>query len=275
MFIKPPLKWAGNKYKILNHIIPLIGNPKTYCEPFGGSLSVALNVRAQKYILNDINKDLYYLYTNIDFDFINECRVLFTKENNTRDSYDKIRTEFNQSTNPKERALKFLYLNKHCFNGLSRYNSKGEFNVPYGRESKSSNKILSAAFPEKELLDFIATFKLKDVEFFNTSFDDEDLYKDLSVGDVVYFDPPYFPLNQTSNFTKYSQTDFGYKQQLDLVDIAEKLSSTGVKVIISNHDIMETRELYSKAQIITLQVQRNISANSSSRKKVNELIAVF
>ena len=274
MFIKPPLKWAGNKYKILNHIIPLIGNPKTYCEPFGGSLSVALNVRSQEYILNDINKDLYYLYTNIDFDFINECRVLFTSENNTRESYDRIRTEFNQSTDPRERALKFVYLNKHCFNGLSRYNSKGEFNVPYGRERKS-NKILSANFPEKALLDFIATFKLKKVKFYNTSFNNKDLYSSLGLGDVVYFDPPYFPLTQTSNFTKYTETDFGYSQQLELVSIAEELSSKGIRVIISNHDIVETRNLYNKAQIIPIQVQRNIAAKSSSRKKVNELIAVY
>ena len=274
MFIKPPLKWAGNKYKILNHIIPLIGNPKTYCEPFGGSLSVALNVRSQEYILNDINKDLYYLYTNIDFDFINECRELFTSENNIRESYDRIRTEFNQSTDPRERALKFVYLNKHCFNGLSRYNSKGEFNVPYGRERKS-NKILSANFPEKALLDFIATFKLKKVHFYNTSFNNKDLYSSLGLGDVVYFDPPYFPLTQTSNFTKYCETDFGYSQQVELVSIAEELSSKGIRVIISNHDIVETRNLYNKAQIIPIQVQRNIAAKSSSRKKVNELIAVY
>ena len=275
MFIKPPLKWAGNKYKILSHIIPLIGTPKIYCEPFGGSLSVALNVKAQQYILNDINKDLYYLYTNIDFDFINECRALFTRENNTRESYDRIRTEFNQSTDPRERALKFLYLNKHCFNGLSRYNSKGEFNVPYGRKSKSNDKILPANFPEKALLDFIATFKLKQVKFYNTSFNDEMLYSSLGLGDVVYFDPPYFPLTQTSNFTKYAETDFGYLQQVELVSIAEKLSSKGIRVIISNHDIPETRNLYNKAQIIPIQVQRNIAAKSSSRKKVNELIAIF
>lgn len=276
---KSPLKWAGNKYKLLKHILPHIGSPKRYCEPFGGSLSVALNVYAKEYILNDINRDLYYLYTNITHPFIDEARDLFTPENNTRERYNQLKAEFNTTVDPRKRALLFLYLNKHGFNGLSRYNTKGEFNVPYGRESKDSNtgltKIQQSSFPEKELLNFFRFTYTCNVKFFNESFDYSGLYDPLKTGDVIYFDPPYAPLTKTSNFTQYTKEDFTYENHIKLVQLAKSLSSKGIKVIISNSDTDFTRELYNDAQINTIQVQRNISAKASSRGKVNELIAIY
>ena len=126
------LKWAGNKFRVLPDLLPHIGSPKKYIEPFGGSLSVALNINAEEYILNDINQDLYSLYTNVDEKFVNECKKLFTDENNTKEKYLELRKSFNTIKDCRERAKLFLYLNKHAFNGLSRYNSKGEYNVPYG-----------------------------------------------------------------------------------------------------------------------------------------------
>lgn len=276
---KPPLKWAGNKYKILHHILPHIGTPKRYCEPFGGSLSVALNVYAKEYVLNDINKDLYSLYTHITHPFIDEARELFSPENNTRERYNQLKVEFNNTTEPKQRALLFLYLNKHSFNGLSRYNAKGEFNVPYGREvtnrTTGETKIQSTSFPEKELLNFFRFTYTHNVKFFNQSFDYPGLYDDLESGDVVYFDPPYIPLTITSNFTKYAKEDFTYENHIQLVDLSKSLSSRGVKVIISNSDTDVTRTLYNEAKINTIQVQRNISAKSSSRGKVSELIVIY
>ena len=127
---KSPLKWAGNKFRVLPHILPLIGTPTRYCEPFGGSLSVSLNVQANEYILNDINSDLYSLYTNIDIEFVSDCAQIFVDDNNTRQKYIEMRNRFNSETDARERAKLFLYLNKHAFNGLCRYNSKNEFNVP-------------------------------------------------------------------------------------------------------------------------------------------------
>lgn len=276
---KSPLKWAGSKYKLLSYILPLIGTPKRYCEPFGGSLSVALNVDAQEYILNDINEDLYSFYTNVNKSFFIEARDFFLSDNNSREKYNEIKTTFNNSTNSKERALLFLYLNKHCFNGLSRYNSKGEFNVPYGRESKNPMtgkiKILKSNFPSDEILNFIQFIENNNVTFYNTTFSDLSLYSTLEKNDVVYFDPPYVPIDETSNFTQYSKDDFNYEQHVELVNLAKLLASKGIKVIISNHDTPITQELYKEAQLSYLQVQRNISANSSSRKKVGELLAIY
>ena len=276
---KPFLKWAGNKFRVLPHLIPHIGDPKRYIEPFGGSLSVALNISADEYILNDINKDLYCLYTNVDKEFVGECRELFTDDNNTRERYLELRKEFNSEQDCRKRAKLFLYLNKHAFNGLSRYNSKGEYNVPYGKENKDSKtgRIVKtkAHFPEQELNYFRDVFSNRKVEFFNTSFSDEALYKNVSSGDVVYFDPPYIPVSDTAYFTDYAKEGFTYDQQIQLAELAESLCNRGAKVIVSNHDTPVSRELYKKAQIYPIEVRRSISAKGSSRKKANELIAVY
>jgi len=278
------LKWAGNKTKVLPHLIPHIGYPKRYCEPFGGSLAVALNTLAEQYILNDVNKDLVAIYQNLvnanDDSFVQYCEELFVPENNTREAYLELREHFNQATDTTERARLFIYLNKHCFNGLSRYNSKGEFNVPYGREFKDKNtkekKIENAYFPKEEMMNFRMYFLSKQlVRFTSLSFEDLSLYEDLEVGDVVYFDPPYVPVSDTANFTSYATDGFTSDQQIHLAQLSESLASKGVRVIVSNHDVPVTRELYKNATIYPIQVTRTVAAKGDSRKKANELIAVF
>ena len=271
--IKPLLKWAGNKYRVLPHLLPLIGAPTRYCEPFGGSLSVALNVVADEYVLNDVNKDLVAIYQNLvhpnDDSFIKYCEELFTPENNTKESYLELREHFNNATDSVERARLFVYLNRHCFNGLSRYNSKGGFNVPFGKYDKP-------VCPSEQMNEFRMLFLSKQsVRFTSLSFEDSILYSDLEAGDVVYFDPPYVPASDTANFTSYATDGFSHEQQVELAELAESLANRGVKVILSNHDVPITRELYKNAQIYPIQVTRTISAKGSSRKKANELIAVW
>jgi DNA adenine methylase len=270
---RPFLKWAGNKYRVLPHLIPHIGYPKRYCEPFGGSLSVALNTSAEQFILNDVNKDLVAIYQNLvhptDDSFIKYCEELFIPENNTKESYLELREHFNNSTDSVERARLFVYLNRHCFNGLSRYNSKGGFNVPFGKYDKP-------VCPSEQMNEFRMLFLSKQsVRFTSLSFEDSALYSDLEPGDVVYFDPPYVPASDTANFTGYATDGFSHEQQVELMELAESLANRGVKVILSNHDVPITRELYKNAQIYPIQVTRTISAKGSSRKKANELIAVW
>lgn len=271
--IKPPLKWAGNKFRVLHHLLPLIETPTRYCEPFGGSLSVALNVKADEYVLNDVNKDLVAIYQSLvnpnDDSFIKYCEELFTSENNTKESYLELREHFNSATDSIERARLFVYLNRHCFNGLSRYNSKGGFNVPFGKYDKP-------VCPSEQMNEFRMLFLSKQsVRFTSLSFEDSVLYSDLEAGDVVYFDPPYVPASYTANFTSYATDGFSHEQQVKLKELAESLANRGVKVILSNHDVPITRELYKNAQIYPIQVTRTISAKGSSRKKANELIAVW
>jgi len=270
---RPFLKWAGNKYRVLPHLIPHIGYPNRYCEPFGGSLSVALNTSAEQFILNDVNKDLVAIYQNLvnpnDDSFIKYCEELFIPENNTKESYLELREHFNNSTDSVERARLFVYLNRHCFNGLSRYNSKGGFNVPFGKYDKP-------VCPSEQMNEFRMLFLSKQsVRFTSLSFEDSILYSNLEAGDVVYFDPPYVPASDTANFTSYATDGFSHEQQVELMELAESLANRGVKVILSNHDVPITRELYKNAQIYPIQVTRTISAKGSSRKKANELIAVW
>lgn len=281
---KPFLKWAGNKFRVLPHLIPHIGNPKRYCEPFGGSLSVALNTSAEQYILNDVNKDLVSIYQNLmnpnDDNFIKYCKELFTTENNTREAYADFVKHFNQATDSVERARLFIYLNRHCFNGLSRYNKKGDFNVPYGREFKDKETgekyIQDAYFPLEEMMNFRMYFLTKQlVRFTSLSFEDSSLYEDLEAGDVVYFDPPYVPASDTANFTSYATDGFTHNQQVQLAQLAESLAAKGIRVIVSNHDTPVTQELYKNATIYPIQVTRTIAAKGSSRKKASELIAVY
>ena len=267
------LKWAGNKTRVLPHLIPHIGYPKRYCEPFGGSLAVALNTPAEQYILNDVNKDLVAIYQNLvnpnDDSFIQYCEELFTPENNTKEAYLELREHFNHTTDSIERARLFIYLNRHCFNGLSRYNSKGQFNVPFGKYDNPN-------CPSEEMMNFRVYFLSKQlVRFTSLSFEDSSLYEDLEAGDVVYFDPPYVPASETASFTSYATEGFTSNQQIILAQLAESLSSKGIKVIISNHDVPITRELYKNAIIHPIQVSRTISAKGGSRKKANELIAVY
>ena len=269
---KPFLKWAGNKFRVLPELLPLIGTPRRYIEPFSGSTAVALNVNAEEYVLNDINKDLINLYRYLtnpnDDSFLKYCDELFRPENNDKEEYLAFRELFNNSTDTFERSRLFVYLNRHCFNGLTRYNSKGGFNVPFG-------KMKNPKCPVNEMMSFRMYYLQKNHRFVSTSFEDSALYENVGSGDVVYFDPPYVPASETASFTDYAKEGFTYDQQVQLAELAESLSNRGAKVIISNHDVPTTRELYKNAEIHSLEVTRSISAKGSSRKKAKELIAVY
>lgn len=269
---KPFLKWAGNKFRVLPELLPLIGTPRRYIEPFSGSTAVALNVNAEEYVLNDINKDLINLYRYLtnpnDDSFLKYCDELFRPENNDKEEYLAFRELFNNSTDTFERSRLFVYLNRHCFNGLTRYNSKGGFNVPFG-------KMKNPKCPVNEMMAFRMYYLQKNHRFVSTSFEDSALYENVGSGDVVYFDPPYVPASETASFTDYAKEGFTYDQQVQLAELAESLSNRGAKVIISNHDVPTTRELYKNAEIHSLEVTRSISAKGSSRKKAKELIAVY
>lgn len=269
---KPFLKWAGNKFRVLPHLIPHIGDPKRYIEPFCGSTAVALNVSAEEYILNDINKDLTNLYRYLtnpnDDSFIRYCDELFHSKNNDKEEYIAFRKLFNDSADTFERSRLFVYLNRHCFNGLTRYNSKGGFNVPFG-------KMKNPKCPVNEMMAFRMYYLQKKHRFLSTSFEDSSIYENIESGDVVYFDPPYIPLNDTAYFTDYAKEGFTYDQQIQLAELAESLCNRGAKVIISNHDTPVSRELYKNAQIYPIEVRRSISAKGSSRKNASELIAVY
>ncbi|GLP97521.1 Dam family site-specific DNA-(adenine-N6)-methyltransferase [Paraferrimonas sedimenticola] len=262
------LKWAGGKYKLSEAICERLPQGERLVEPFVGAGSVFLNSDFKRYLLCDINSDLIDLYQCLQHrpqEYIKRAQALFTPKYNDKQVYLDMRAEFNQTTEPFERAVMFLYLNRHGYNGLCRYNKKGGFNVPFGSYKKPY-------FPEKELLAFAAKAHL--AEFRCVSY--QQGFDMVDKGDVVYCDPPYAPLSHTANFTSYASAGFSLDDQALLARRARHCAANqGVSVLISNHDTPLTRELYHGAKLDSIQVQRNISQNGRTRGKVPELMALY
>lgn len=265
--MKPFLKWAGGKHRLVERIKAELPPAKRLIEPFAGSASVFLGTTYDDYVVADVNKDLISLFNAVKFDVeavVRETVGLFVPENNVDVAYYSLRKEFNERERDTRKAALFVYLNRHCFNGLCRYNRSGLFNVPFGRYRAPVAPINDIrAFSEKSI---------------NASFISEDFRTVMSqarAGDVVYCDPPYVPLTATANFTSYAQGDFSAKDQLDLANLARDLAESGVTVVISNHATEETKRIYHGAKILEFGVQRFISRDASNRAVADELLAVF
>ncbi|EMF0717013.1 adenine-specific DNA-methyltransferase [Citrobacter sp. Marseille-Q6884] len=261
------LKWAGGKYPLLDDIKRHLPQGECLVEPFVGAGSVFLNTDFSRYILADINSDLISLYNIVKLrtdEYVQASRELFMPETNQAEVYYQFRAEFNASQDPFRRAVLFLYLNRFGYNGLCRYNLRGEFNVPFGRYKKPY-------FPEAELYHFAE--KAQNAEFHCLSY--EECMDRADTNSVVYCDPPYAPLSATANFTAYHTNSFSPKEQAHLAQMAEKLVSKQIPVLISNHDTPDTREWYKTAKHFQVKVRRSISSNGGTRKKVNELLALY
>lgn len=268
--MRSPLKWAGGKKKLVDDIkkiLPL-NNKKRLIEPFVGGGSVFLNMDFDEYLLVDMNKDLINLFNILKNDstqFIIEAEGYFQASYNTAEKYYQLRKEFNESDDPFYRSLVFLYMNRHGYNGLCRYNQSGGYNVPFGRYKKPY-------FPKKEL-EFLAK-KAQRAEFIHGDF--SLAFDQAQSGDVIYCDPPYLPINEISNFTAYTGNTFENKEQMRLVELANKVKSKGIPTLISNHDTDFARKIYSDAnKLSTFEVQRYISKSSESRGRISELMALY
>lgn len=268
--VRPFLKWAGNKFRIIERVKKRLPTGKRLVEPFTGSGAVFLNTNYDEYLLSDANRDLIELYTILRDEgetFIEEARRYFSGQYNDEESFYELREEFNVARKHETRATLFLYLNRHGYNGLCRYNAKGRFNVPFGRYKRPY-------FPEKELRAF--HLKAQRAEFKLNSF--EQTMAQGRQGDVIYCDPPYVPLTASANFTSYSAGGFSMAQQQLLTELARDNAARGVPVLISNHNTELTRRLYKGAGADcgrAFSVQRYISCNGQQRDKASELLALF
>ncbi len=265
--IRPFLKWAGNKFRIVDRVRRHLPQGRRLIEPFAGSGAVFLNTEFDACLLCDSNADLISLYNTLRVeggDFIEFCRTLFTPENNSAEAYYRFRDEFNSCVDARWRSALFVYLNRHGYNGLCRYNASGGFNVPFGRYSRPY-------FPAEEMLLF--HHKAAQATFHHEDF--SKAFKRARKGDVVYCDPPYVPLSNSANFTSYSAGGFGLDQQSALAELARRSSAQGIPVLISNHNTEFTRQAYEGARIIRFNVQRLISCDGTNRRKAGELLALF
>ncbi|EDW2672865.1 DNA adenine methylase [Salmonella enterica subsp. enterica] len=254
------LKWAGNKTAIMPELIKHLPAGPRLVEPFAGSCAVMMATDYPHYLVADINPDLINLYQVIKNDveyFIEEGRYLFEARNDS-EAYYKTRQEFNlRYGGAIERALYFLYLNRHGYRGLCRYNLDGYFNVPYGNYKKPY-------FPENEIRAFAE--KAKRATFICASYDETLAL--LQTGDVVYCDPPY-----DGTFNGYHTAGFTEDDQYHLVSILERRSSEGHPVIVSNSDTSLTRSLYRDFTRHRITAKRSMGVAAGDSKTAVEIIA--
>lgn len=238
-------------------------------EPFVGSGAVALNLRLGSALLGDTNADLISLFQIVcraPQRFITACAREFVSATNNASAYAQRRAEFNATRDPLRRAVLFVYLNRHGYNGLCRYNRRGEFNVPFGRHVRPY-------FPRAELHHFART--LRRATFVQADF--RGLMAQASEGDFVYCDPPYAPpTGRTRSFTTYAAGGFSAQDQRDLANACRAAAQRGAFIVISNHDSRFTRDLYHGATTIRLlTVPRTISRAVNRRRSARELLVTY
>lgn len=288
IFAKPFLKWAGGKTQLIEEIeknLPLElknGKIKKYVEPFVGSGAIFFYLVSkynfEEIWINDTNKELINTYKVIQNNVqilikeLDEISKLYLTKNEEQRSefFYEVRNLYNSDKVDKIRhAAYFIFLNRTCFNGLYRVNSKGNFNVPFG-------KYINPKICDKENLENVSRI-LKKVKILNIDFAETENYIDNTT--FVYFDPPYRPLNITSSFNSYSKDSFDDKTQEKLAEYFKKLDKKGAKLILSNSDPKNIDEndnyfddLYSNFEIKRVNAKRMINSNAKKRGKITELL---
>lgn len=268
--LKPVTKWVGGKRQLLGDLHSLMPEQyNKYFEPFIGGGALLFSLAPQEALINDYNEDLINVYQVIrdnPKELLDTLRI--HEEKNSKEYYLDIRSTDRDGRIEKftdiQRAARILYMLRVDFNGLYRVNSKGQFNVPYGRYKNP--KIVN----EENIMTVHNYFNQAKIDIISGDF--EDAVSTAQKDDFVYFDPPYIPLTETSDFTAYTKAGFSYEDQVRLRDTFFKLAERGVKVMLSNSDTPTTRELYAKANIHEVQATRAINSKASGRGKVGELI---
>lgn len=263
---KPFVKWAGGKSQLIEKLrLRLPKNFGCYYEPFVGGGALFFDLLPRRAVLSDNNEELINLYRVIRNN-VNELLESVEKHRYEKDYYyqlrDVDRQDHYQSWSDVEKASRFLYLNKTCFNGLYRVNAKGQFNVPFG---KYSNPRIADA---EQLL--AASAVLQRVELVCGGF--EQIEELLNKGDFVYFDPPYMPRSDTASFTSYTKEGFGVEGQESLAKFCRKISEKGVKWMLSNSPTELIYDLYEGFNFSVVSATRAINSKASKRGEVEELI---
>lgn len=268
--LKPITKWVGGKRQLLNELNVFKPDSfNTYFEPFVGGGAFLFNLAPEKAVINDFNEDLVNLYRIVKSDPENLLKILEKHaENNSKEYYLQLRELDRSDAIDKlsnvEKAARILYMLKVDFNGLYRVNKKNQFNVPYGRY-KNPN-----IANRENILSVSNYFNRSNIEILNGDF--EKAVENAKKDDFVYFDPPYVPLNPTSDFTSYTSEGFNISDQERLRDLFFSLSANGVNVMLSNSDVDLVRNMYKNANIHSVQANRFINSKSDKRGKIGEVI---
>ena len=263
---KPFVKWAGGKRQLISFLNENLPETfSTYYEPFlgGGALlfHILTKKNGQKCSISDLNFDLVLAYTTIR-DRIDELvsSLKIHEKNYQKDSKSYYYSVRNNSPRSEiEKASRLLFLNRTCFNGLYRVNSKGKFNVPLGKYTNPN-------IVNEENLHSVSNI-LQSSRVSIKCHDFEAVLRDAKKGDLVYFDPPYQPVSQTANFTSYTNKNFTFHDLSRLSELCMKLDSKGCKVLLSNSNSKEVSDMFAKKPWKISKIQANRSINSNSKKR--------
>jgi len=269
--LKPILKWAGGKRQLVDVLIDLIGEDYgRYVEPFVGGGALLFELQPFNAVINDYNSELINVYKVIR-DNPQELVNLLKKHqrNNTKEYFYEVReydrnNELYEKMSKVEKAARTIYLNKTCYNGLYRVNSKGEFSTPYGRYKNPG------IIEEKNIFAISNYFNKNKIKMVCGDF--TEALKYLRKKSLVYFDPPYVPNDNSKLFDGYTDVGFSLEDQIRLKLECDKLTNKGIAFILSNSDVEFVRNLYSKYTQIHVEVRRSIGSRTKSRKIAKELI---
>lgn len=269
--IGPFVKWAGGKKQLLPKLVAEA--PKeygAYFEPFIGGGALLFELQPNTAVINDVNAQLWNVYTQLKKDANQVILALrsLDAEPCDKDRYMSLRETYNGKIQRNELdaecAALMIWVNKHCFNGLYRVNSKGLFNVPY------NNKPTGRSMNEDNLRGIGEFLRAADVRIILGDF--ETACEDVKAGDFVYFDSPYIPISETANFTDYTKDGFTYDDHKRLADLFRRLDGIGAKVLLSNHAVPLAHELYDGYTIETISVRRNINSDASKRSGTEVIV---
>lgn len=268
---KPFVKWAGGKRQIIDKLKRYVPDEfDTYYEPFIGGGALLFELSPRRAVINDSNEELMNVYSVLcdEEKFKKMCSVLnhYEKEHCKEFYYDIRNKDRNKNAYKRlsdyTRAARTIYLNKACFNGLYRVNSKNEFNVPFGKKERVNT------YDGGNLITVSNYLTMNDVEILSVDF--EQSVKNAKKGDFIYFDPPYD--SETSTFNSYTEDGFGKDEQIRLAKVFKELDSRGCYVMLSNHNTSLINDLYKNFNIHVIEAKRNINSNGKKRGKVKEVI---
>lgn len=260
----PLVKWVGGKRQLMFELLKNMPESyNRYFEPFIGGGALFFELQPENGYISDMNAELINLYSVVR-DNVYELIQDLNKHELTKDYFLKIRNldrtkKYNTLSNV-EKAGRFIYLNRTCFNGMYRVNAQGQFNVPFG--NYKNPRIVDA----DNLINCSKLLKNTEIKCA------EEVLNKVKKGDFVYFDPPYVPLSETSSFTSYTKDGFDIDMQFKLREVCDELDSMGVKFMLSNSDTKLVHELYSSYKINKVFASRAINANANGRGKITEVL---
>lgn len=262
----PIVKWVGGKRQLMFELLKnMPQNYNRYFEPFIGGGALFFELQSNNAYISDMNEELINLYQVVR-DNVNELITDLQKHDISKEYFMEIRnidrTADYENWSDIQKASRFIYLNRTCFNGMYRVNSKGEFNVPFGHYKNprivDENNLINCS-------NLLQRTEIRHADF-------SEILTKVQEGDFVYFDPPYVPLSETSSFTSYTKDGFDIDMQFKLRDVCDELESMGVKFLLSNSDTKLVNELYENYNIKKVFASRQINANADGRGKITEVL---